>query len=170
MATTDCAMHTFCSNWEGVDTRRSSPCPPIGQCCDHYFALTYTKRSTRNGQSMINGLIFSAFFSNVAYLKRMRLKFDVCRKNDGILNVFFSLFADEEEDGGSPSCGDYIMHFFTFPWKFIFAFVPPTGKKIRTFFTILFSTIFKFMSYHLWLCRISFLWVFKDKTSWHSLR
>ncbi|XP_052133421.1 sodium/calcium exchanger 1-like isoform X2 [Frankliniella occidentalis] len=33
---------------------------------------------------------------------------------------------DEEEDGGSPSCGDYIMHFFTFPFKFLFAFVPPT--------------------------------------------
>lgn len=38
----------------------------------------------------------------------------------------FSVSPDEEEDGGSPSCGDYIMHFFTFPWKFIFAFVPPT--------------------------------------------
>jgi len=39
---------------------------------------------------------------------------------------------DEEEEGeeGSekmPSCGDYIMHFLTLPWKLIFAFIPPTG-------------------------------------------
>ena len=28
-----------------------------------------------------------------------------------------------------PSCGDYIMHFLTLPWKLIFAFIPPTGKN-----------------------------------------
>merc|ERR1711972_1104307 len=26
-----------------------------------------------------------------------------------------------------PSCGDYIMHFLTLPWKLIFAFIPPTA-------------------------------------------
>merc|ERR1719285_599263 len=26
-----------------------------------------------------------------------------------------------------PSCGDYIMHFLTLPWKIIFAFIPPTA-------------------------------------------
>jgi len=40
---------------------------------------------------------------------------------------------DDEEDEGEegeekmPSCGDYIMHFLTLPWKLIFAFIPPTG-------------------------------------------
>merc|ERR1712127_870447 len=39
---------------------------------------------------------------------------------------------EEGEDGGEgeekmPSCGDYIMHFLTLPWKLIFAFIPPTG-------------------------------------------
>jgi len=39
---------------------------------------------------------------------------------------------DDEEEGEEgeekmPSCGDYIMHFLTLPWKLIFAFVPPTG-------------------------------------------
>merc|ERR1711937_34901 len=41
---------------------------------------------------------------------------------------------DEEEEEGEgdgeekmPSCGDYIMHFLTLPWKLIFAFIPPTG-------------------------------------------
>ena len=29
-----------------------------------------------------------------------------------------------------PSCGDYIMHFLTLPWKLIFAFIPPTGKNV----------------------------------------
>ncbi|XP_034239306.1 sodium/calcium exchanger 3-like isoform X1 [Thrips palmi] len=41
----------------------------------------------------------------------------------------FSVAPDEDEEGGetaSASCGDYVMHFFTFPWKFLFAFVPPT--------------------------------------------
>merc|ERR1712072_1183456 len=39
---------------------------------------------------------------------------------------------DEEEEGEEgeekmPSCGDYIMHFLTLPWKLIFAFIPPTA-------------------------------------------
>jgi len=40
---------------------------------------------------------------------------------------------DEEEEEGEegeekmPSCGDYIMHFLTLPWKIIFAFIPPTA-------------------------------------------
>jgi len=46
----------------------------------------------------------------------------------------FTVQADEdEEDEGEegeekmPSCGDYIMHFLTLPWKLIFAFIPPTA-------------------------------------------
>merc|ERR1719435_122721 len=39
---------------------------------------------------------------------------------------------DEEDEGEEgeekmPSCGDYIMHFLTLPWKLIFAFIPPTA-------------------------------------------
>merc|ERR1719354_470637 len=39
---------------------------------------------------------------------------------------------EEDEEGGEaeekmPSCGDYIMHFLTLPWKLIFAFIPPTA-------------------------------------------
>jgi len=40
---------------------------------------------------------------------------------------------DEEEEEGEegeekmPSCGDYIMHFLTLPWKLIFALIPPTA-------------------------------------------
>merc|ERR1719154_325432 len=33
----------------------------------------------------------------------------------------------EEGEGQMPSCGDYIMHFLTLPWKLIFAFIPPTA-------------------------------------------
>merc|ERR1719512_616817 len=45
----------------------------------------------------------------------------------------FSVQADDDEEEGEegeekmPSCGDYIMHFLTLPWKLIFAFVPPTA-------------------------------------------
>ena len=35
-----------------------------------------------------------------------------------------------------PSCGDYIMHFLTLPWKLIFAFIPPTGR-LTTLTTII---------------------------------
>lgn len=30
------------------------------------------------------------------------------------------------EDGGDPGCGDYVMHFLSFYWKVIHAFIPPT--------------------------------------------
>merc|ERR1712168_1473377 len=33
----------------------------------------------------------------------------------------------EEGEEKMPSCGDYIMHFLTLPWKLIFAFILPTG-------------------------------------------
>merc|ERR1712176_1528671 len=33
----------------------------------------------------------------------------------------------EEAEPKMPSCGDYIMHFLTLPWKLIFALIPPTG-------------------------------------------
>jgi solute carrier family 8 (sodium/calcium exchanger) len=50
----------------------------------------------------------------------------------------FTVQADDEEEGEEgeeggdgeekmPSCGDYIMHFLTLPWKLIFAFIPPTA-------------------------------------------
>eukprot|EP00092_Neocalanus_flemingeri_P019103 GFUD01020693.1.p1 GENE.GFUD01020693.1~~GFUD01020693.1.p1 ORF type:complete len:936 (-),score=229.41 GFUD01020693.1:436-3243(-) len=39
---------------------------------------------------------------------------------------------EEGEDGEDaeekmPSCGDYVMHFLTLPWKLIFALIPPTA-------------------------------------------
>jgi len=39
---------------------------------------------------------------------------------------------DEDEDAEEgeekmPTCGDYITHFLTLPWKLIFAFIPPTA-------------------------------------------
>jgi solute carrier family 8 (sodium/calcium exchanger) len=47
----------------------------------------------------------------------------------------FTVQADDDEEGEEgeegeekmPSCGDYIMHFLTLPWKLIFAFIPPTA-------------------------------------------
>merc|ERR1712165_137545 len=48
----------------------------------------------------------------------------------------FTVQADDDEEEGEegeegeekmPSCGDYIMHFLTLPWKLIFSFIPPTG-------------------------------------------
>jgi len=55
----------------------------------------------------------------------------------------FTVQADDDEEGEEgeegeekmPSCGDYIMHFLTLPWKLIFAFIPPTalGQGYATF-------------------------------------
>merc|ERR1711872_1205659 len=37
----------------------------------------------------------------------------------------FTVQADGDEgEEKMPSCGDYIMHFLTLPWKLIFAFIP----------------------------------------------
>ncbi len=38
---------------------------------------------------------------------------------------------DENEDDNQPAtCKDYMLHFISFFWKFLFAFVPPTSKGI----------------------------------------
>ena len=47
-------------------------------------------------------------------------------------------FLDDDEEGEEgeegeekmPSCGDYIMHFLTLPWKLLFALIPPTGEYL----------------------------------------
>merc|ERR1711937_762728 len=48
----------------------------------------------------------------------------------------FEVQADDDDEEGEdgeegeekmPSCGDYIMHFLTLPWKLIFALIPPTA-------------------------------------------
>ena len=46
-----------------------------------------------------------------------------------------------------PSCGDYIMHFLTLPWKLIFALIPPTGKS----YIVTKKTNFKRRHYSLFL-------------------
>merc|ERR1712177_125545 len=38
----------------------------------------------------------------------------------------------EEGEEKMPTCGDYIMHFLTLPWKLIFAFIPPTAMANGT--------------------------------------
>merc|ERR1719389_247074 len=47
----------------------------------------------------------------------------------------------EEGEEKMPSCGDYIMHFLTLPWKLIFAFIPPTGL-VNGYLTFVISILF----------------------------
>merc|ERR1712117_100516 len=61
----------------------------------------------------------------------------------------FEVQADDDEEGEEgeeaeekmPSCGDYIMHFLTLPWKLIFAFIPPTGL-VNGYLTFVISILF----------------------------
>merc|ERR1712181_162089 len=62
----------------------------------------------------------------------------------------FTVQADDDEEDGEegeegeekmPSCGDYIMHFLTLPWKLIFAFIPPTAMA-NGFVTFVISLVF----------------------------
>merc|ERR1719460_7372 len=51
---------------------------------------------------------------------------------DQFTDAFTVQAEDDDEEGEEgeekmPSCGDYIMHFLTLPWKLIFAFIPPTA-------------------------------------------
>lgn len=38
---------------------------------------------------------------------------------------------EEEKLEKLPTCGDYLMHFISVPWKILFALVPPTGIQSR---------------------------------------
>merc|ERR1712226_230956 len=62
----------------------------------------------------------------------------------------FTVQADDDEEEGEegeegeekmPSCGDYIMHFLTLPWKLIFAFIPPT-EMANGYVTFVISLVF----------------------------
>lgn len=45
----------------------------------------------------------------------------------------------EEKEEKLPTCGDYVMHFISVPWKVLCAICPPTGKKIFLKFKALFG-------------------------------
>merc|ERR1712168_1663486 len=62
----------------------------------------------------------------------------------------FTVQADDDDEEGEegeegeekmPSCGDYIMHFLTLPWKLIFAFIPPTAI-VNGYLTFVISILF----------------------------
>ena len=66
-----------------------------------------------------------------------RLIVDIWNNCDQHTNVLDDDEEGEEGEEGEekmPSCGDYIMHFLTLPWKLIFALIPPTGKLILYIF------------------------------------
>merc|ERR1719460_2702757 len=68
---------------------------------------------------------------------------------DQFTDAFTVQAEDDEEEGEEgeegeekmPSCGDYIMHFLTLPWKLIFAFIPPTAL-LRGYPTFVISIAF----------------------------
>lgn len=38
---------------------------------------------------------------------------------------------DDNDEGDKPAtCKDYMLHFISFFWKFLFAFVPPTSECV----------------------------------------
>jgi hypothetical protein len=38
--------------------------------------------------------------------------------------------SNDDDDNKPATCKDYILHFISFFWKFLFAFVPPTSKRV----------------------------------------
>jgi hypothetical protein len=38
-----------------------------------------------------------------------------------------------EKEPKKPSIFDYIIHIISFPWKLIFAFIPPAGKNFKIY-------------------------------------
>lgn len=85
------------------------------------------------------------------WLEQFKQAFSVKGKSNAFENEFiYGLIVSEEDDDDvvesgegtdredqPATCKDYILHFISFFWKFLFAFVPPTSKhtalQIRQF-------------------------------------
>merc|ERR1712198_241757 len=95
-------------------------------CLGHNTRLAIRIRESKEFKSSVDKLMAktnnSILLGSSSWLEQFTSAFEVQAEGDD----------DEEEEGEEgeekmPSCGDYIMHFLTLPWKLIFAIIPPTG-------------------------------------------
>jgi len=95
-------------------------------CLGQNTRLAIRIRESKEFKSSVDKLMAktnnSILLGSSSWLEQFTSAFEVQAEGDD----------DEEEEGEEgeekmPSCGDYIMHFLTLPWKLIFAIIPPTG-------------------------------------------
>merc|ERR1719346_383082 len=95
-------------------------------CLGQNTRLAIRIRESKEFKSSVDKLMAktnnSILLGSSSWLEQFTSAFEVQAEGDD----------DEEEEGEEgeekmPSCGDYIMHFLTLPWKLIFAVIPPTG-------------------------------------------
>ena len=60
------------------------------------------------------------------WLEQFKQAFSV--KDDDDDDVVESGDGNNSQQDKPPTCKDYMLHFISFFWKFLFAFVPPTSK------------------------------------------
>merc|ERR1712079_64363 len=99
----------------------------MGPCLGNNPKLQIRIRESREFKSSVDRMMAKSSNSILAgsssWLEQFTSAFEVQAEGDD----------DEEGEEGEegeekmPSCGDYIMHFLTLPWKLIFALIPPTG-------------------------------------------
>merc|ERR1712198_666808 len=95
-------------------------------CLGQNTRLAIRIRESKEFKSSVDKLMAktnnSILLGSSSWLEQLTSAFEVQAEGDD----------DEEEEGAEgeekmPSCGDYIMHFLTLPWKLIFAIIPPTA-------------------------------------------
>merc|ERR1711884_168366 len=95
-------------------------------CLGQNTRLAIRIRESKEFKSSVDKLMAktnnSILLGSSSWLEQFTSAFEVQAEGDD----------DEEEEGEEgeekmPSCGDYIMHFLTLPWKLIFAIIPPTA-------------------------------------------
>merc|ERR1719346_601999 len=96
--------------------------PCLGQNTRHAIRIRESKEFKSSVDKLMAKTNNSILLGSSSWLEQFTSAFEVQAEGDD----------DEEEEGEEgeekmPSCGDYIMHFLTLPWKLIFAIIPPTG-------------------------------------------
>merc|ERR1739847_79669 len=96
-------------------------------CLGNNTKLQIRSRESKEFKSSVDKLMAktnnSLMVGSSSWLEQFTSAFEVQAEGDD---------DDEGEEGEEgeekmPSCGDYIMHFLTLPWKLIFALIPPTA-------------------------------------------
>ena len=94
--------------------------------CSSSLRTPSTKRSTKRTRPFLSARRRGSNSLNKPSVSKVESK-----RHWSIFHDAWTFPDDDDDDDDAPTCKDYMLHFISFFWKFLFAFVPPTSLSFK---------------------------------------